>query len=182
MPLAAEKPTTIKPLFATRTAGEVFYSKALWSKAEGRKLSKGLKTTAQTQGLRYEAKVCRAAEKSFRLFMPQLAFQFIAKHDKGLAIPDGIILNESLTAITVVEIKLRHTADGWFQLNNLYYPVVKKAFPQLKVYLLEVTTFADLTAELPGKAELVTSVNDWVNGEKECKSFGVYSWRRGCFL
>lgn len=44
--------------------------------------------------------------------------------------PDGILFRFLDRQITIVEIKLQHTSDAWWQVKHLYYPVLSKAFPE----------------------------------------------------
>ena len=43
--------------------------------------------------------------------------------------PDGLDIDINSGLITIVEFKLSHTANAWWQTRELYEPVVKKLFP-----------------------------------------------------
>jgi hypothetical protein len=54
-----------------------------------------------------------------------------------------------------VEIKYQHTADAWFQLRELYSPVVAQALgPAWRLALLEVVKWFDPAAFFPERIAL----------------------------
>lgn len=135
------------------------------------------KTQAQRAGLRYEAKVIKHLSELLPHFISHLPFIFYSDGVRERCIPDGLAFSEaSYPQLTVIEIKHRHTADAWFQLNNLYLPVVRKAFPRHKLKLLEVCTCFDPDISIPAVVTQVDDLREWVN-EMPTGEFGVYSWR-----
>ena len=63
---------------------------------------------------------------------------------------DGLFAHPLEGLIVVVEIKYQHTPDAWFQLRELYEPVVRKAFgPAWTVALLEVVKWYDPSTFFP---------------------------------
>ena len=48
--------------------------------------------------------------------------------------PDGLLIDIHKGTITIVEIKLKHTPNAWWQLQFKYLPVVKKVFGDTFTY------------------------------------------------
>ena len=64
--------------------------------------------------------------------------------------PDGLDLDVRRGVITVVEFKLQHTSDAWWQLRRLYEPVVRTMFGSGWGYsLLEVVKWFDRDTSFP---------------------------------
>jgi hypothetical protein len=81
--------------------------------------------------------------------------------------PDGLFFNFAAGLITIVEIKLRHTALSWFQLRQLYQPVVSALFPSSlwKVRIVEVVKEYVPEEKTPEKPLLIRSIltSEWRN-------------------
>lgn len=43
--------------------------------------------------------------------------------------PDGLLLDPRKGRITIVEVKYQHTPDAWWQVRQLYQPVLEAMFP-----------------------------------------------------
>lgn len=43
--------------------------------------------------------------------------------------PDAVVLDKELARCTVFEIKLKHTSDAWWQVRQLYIPVLRALLP-----------------------------------------------------
>ena len=67
--------------------------------------------------------------------------------------PDGILVRPKQGLITVVEVKLRHTDHAWFQLHELYYPVLRKVFDSAlwEFRFVEVVRWYDPSIPFPGR-------------------------------
>lgn len=79
--------------------------------------------------------------------------------------PDFIVIDVILGLITVVECKLTHTDDAYYQLNNLYIPVVKKLFPGFEVRGVEVCKNFDRSTRYPVTPNIVSDFKgDWLGG------------------
>jgi hypothetical protein len=76
--------------------------------------------------------------------------------------------------IIVVEMKLQHTAEAWWQLRYLYLPVLTKAFPPSlwKFAVCEVTKWYDPATVFPERVKLKAEVLDTAPDE-----FGVHIWK-----
>lgn len=79
--------------------------------------------------------------------------------------PDFIVIDVILGLITVVECKLTHTEDAYYQLNNLYIPVIKKLFPGFEVRGIEVCKNFERSTRYPVTPAIVnTFKGDWMGG------------------
>jgi hypothetical protein len=105
---------------------------------------------AKAAGIRYERKIQAKMEAEYPLFLAHPCMRFHGRFGSELCIPDGIVISEQRPdLLTIVEIKLRHTSDAWYQLHDLYLPVAKKAFPSHTIQLLEICKFYDPAIKLP---------------------------------
>ncbi len=86
--------------------------------------------------------------------------------------PDGLLIDVAAGRIVIVEMKLSHTADAWWQLKKLYLPVLRVLLPpRYRIGMLEVCKWHDPTIRWPERAEHLQKVNlDWP-GE-----LGIHIW------
>lgn len=65
--------------------------------------------------------------------------------------PDGLLFQPLERILTIVEVKLQHTSDAWWQTNQLYAPVVARVFPpDLWTYnIVEVVKWFDPSVYFP---------------------------------
>ena len=128
------------------------------------------------EGIRYEARV---QEYLLELYPeeyvpgPWLEFQAIGEKKPRYCQPDGLLFQPKQGTLTVVEVKLQHTSDAWWQLRWLYLPVVAGAFPpDLWDYrLVEVTKWYDPATAFPEPVQLCASLGNAAPGR-----FGVHIW------
>lgn len=128
----------------------------------------------RAEGIRYEAKVHRHFEGRFAsgyVANPWFRFGEVGCEKVRWCQPDALLFDFKKGQITLVECKLQHTADAWWQLRWLYLPVVSKAFPGTiwKYGLIEVVKWYDCATAFPEKVKLRADVLDVVPGE-----FGVH--------
>ena len=88
--------------------------------------------------------------------------------------PDGLIFDWSRRVIVIVEIKLRHTPDAFWQVTNLYRPVLEHAFHGRRWHFrqLEVVKWYDPSTYFPCD---VTMVSDPLLTPR--KGMGVHIWK-----
>lgn len=130
-------------------------------------------TAAQAAGIRYERKVFRKFERAFPHFISHLPVLY--RDGKGKLqriIPDGIIFGRLPDRITIMECKLRHSTDAWNQLAHLYLPVLREAFPNYRIKLLEVCRYFDPNVVLPTDYEIVRSLEDFE--ARPISKFGIH--------
>lgn len=83
-------------------------------------------------GERYELKVQRELELRYDwnyVPSPWFYFQEAGKDRPRWCQPDGLLFQPLYETITIVEVKLQHTSDAWWQVKQLYLPVIAAAFP-----------------------------------------------------
>lgn len=110
------------------------------------------RTQSQTNGLRHER---AGAREFFRRFDgqyvhgPWLQFQESMQAPRCCQ-PDGWIVDFLTGFITIVEFKLQHTAQAWWQVRRLYQPVTAKLFgPDWRIKVLEVVRWFDPATQFP---------------------------------
>ena len=83
-------------------------------------------------------------------YVPSPWFSFLVNHDKRCYCqPDAILLKPSGTEVTIIEIKLKHTTQSYFQIENLYRPVLDKFFKYSKIKTATVVRWYDPETEFP---------------------------------
>ena len=80
--------------------------------------------------------------------------------------PDGIIFDFERGIITVVECKLSFTADAWYQLNELYIPVLRVMFPEdlWQIRGVQIYKFAAGGVKYPEYPRVVWRFNNFDGG------------------
>lgn len=160
-------------LYFSRTVGEVSKAVPLWH-VRPVPVRAGSRSAAQAAGIRYEAKVLDYLEETCRGFLAHVPFSFVADNASGRIIPDGIIKSSTKPRLCIVEVKLRHDATGYYQLE-FYKKIISKAFPTIEIVTLEVTKGYDPSVILPETPHFVTSdIQQWVDNGTE--TFGVHIW------
>lgn len=166
----------LSPQFATRSAGRVASAWPNWAACLKRELPIRGRSAAQAAGLRYERKVFRKLEKGFPGFISHLPFTFTSPRGREVAIPDGVIFGTEgpgkPARLTIIEVKLRHTVDAWYQLHQLYLPVVAEAFPGFRIKVLEICKWYDPSVKLPGNFEIVRDLEGYE--VREVSKYGVW--------
>jgi hypothetical protein len=125
----------------------------------------------------YEARAqqfFQQAYEDFYLPSPWLAFRTRAAPHLQYCQPDGLLFLPDKFAIVVVEFKLRHTANAYWQVHNLYIPVLEKIFEGRKWHFrkLEVTRWYDCNEYFP---EDVILVEDPLITPR--RHMGVHIWK-----
>jgi hypothetical protein len=163
------------PVHAKREAGDVQRAELLEFKLKHPNAAKR-RSYAQQLGLRYERKVLvhllETLDKNV-IFQPAFRFRSAGTAFDQFAIPDALYLSPS-NVLTIFEIKLRHTADAWYQLKRLYLPIIQKAYPAIdRINLVEICANYDNSIKLPS----TTIVDDLAAWTAEARpQFGVYLW------
>lgn len=88
--------------------------------------------------------------------------------------PDGILVQPELERITIFECKLKHTDRSYYQLMDLYLPVVSAAFGSgFNYFLVEVCCTYDPAIPYPVKADLLRELLS----QTIPRQIGVYQWK-----
>lgn len=88
--------------------------------------------------------------------------------------PDGLLFDPVGRTIWIIEAKLKHTTDAWWQLRHLYTPVIAAVFPPQiwDIRVCEVVRWYDPAVPFPEKVALVPQVLATQPGQ-----FGVHIWK-----
>lgn len=133
-------------------------------------------TQTQRRGLRYEDKVLSALADTFaNSFVSGPALHFRDKNGFRTLVPDGLFFPHR-NRVVVIEVKLSHTSDAWWQLRKLYEPVLRALFLRESVLLCEVCRNFDPQTPFP---EVFVPVDRLMSFALEAKdgTFGVYPWK-----
>ncbi|TFH47979.1 MAG: hypothetical protein E4H01_07220 [Lysobacterales bacterium] len=99
-------------------------------------------------------------------------FEFVDRTGGRWCQADGLIVWQELKHIRIVEIKYQHTERAWWQLKQLYDPVVRRAFPEYEVTLLEVVHWHDPAVAFPEAYDLVSDCGAHLTMNK----IGTHIW------
>lgn len=113
-------------------------------------------TGAKARGVSYERKVLDKLEilamaRGLEYYRSPW-FEFHDSTGRRWCQPDAILLSED-TAI-IAEVKYQHTADAWFQLWEIYRPVVGTAFPGRTLRCVEIVKWYDPNTYFPQAVDL----------------------------
>lgn len=78
--------------------------------------------------------------------------------------PDHLIIDVKAGVVTVVECKLSHTANAWYQLNDVYAPVIKFLFPGFDVRLIEICKNYERSISYPQVPRIVCDLHKEFKG------------------
>lgn len=98
--------------------------------ARGTRRSSG----AKARGTRYETRVQEDFDTRYGChYLPSPWIYFCEARDGASrwrwCQPDGVLILPLSRLIVVVEIKISHTSDAWWQIRQLYQPVLSALFP-----------------------------------------------------
>jgi len=119
----------------------------------------------KAEGLRYERKVGIYLEEHFEdRYVLGPWFEFTTAYSGSVFLhcqPDFLVFDIRRGTITVGEVKLKHTSDAWFQLRQLYVPVVRHVFgPTWDYRVVEVAKIFDPDTLFPEAYTLIRDIND----------------------
>src|SRR6266567_7435628 len=99
-------------------------------------LPRAHRTDAELRGLKYESRTQdELLERFGPAYIPGPWLSYENETQPGrlrLCQPDGLILDLVRGLVVIVEIKIKHTALAYFQLTNLYLPVVSALFNKVR--------------------------------------------------
>lgn len=151
-PLAARP--AAHPYF-TRKAGELLSAHVAFKQSPPKPRPASI---AARLGLRFEAKCLKRLQAEFGIrFASHICFGFQSLTEGGRSIiPDGLIFSPDYRTVTIVEVKLRHTTDAFFQLHDMYLPIVRRALPGFRVTGLELVLYYDPRLVLPKSKAIIS--------------------------
>jgi hypothetical protein len=122
-------------------------------------------TPSQRGGVRYERKVQQWLLKAIPGYAPSRQFTFQDDLAHRCIIPDGYCLWSE--KVVLFEIKIQHMPEAWWQLDQLYKPVVQEWCGAPHVVLVEVTRTYDPAVPFPCEVRvlrdhpaLLNAIND----------------------
>lgn len=127
------------------------------------------KGVAAKMGLRFEKEVLAQLHKTYSFNLATgvpLSFQEGSSKNgfyqrPSTAIPDGLLLSQDKKSLLIIECKLRHSTDAWFQLNRFYLPILRRAVgDSLILRTLEICRYYDPGVRLPEVKKLVLGVEE----------------------
>lgn len=108
-------------------------------------------TGRRAQGVKYEKRVHEhLAELAGDSYFPSQWFRFSDCGCVRWCQPDALLLDPRRGVATILEVKYQHTPDAWFQLRELYAPVVGAALgPHWQLAMVEVVKWYDPATFFP---------------------------------
>jgi len=124
------------------------------------------------EGIRYEISVHQEFYSRYgNLYLPSQWFLFYdPRGRRRFCQPDGLLFLPSGKLI-VLEIKLSHTLTAYYQILNLYFPVLKTLFPKWTLIPCEVVRWFDPSTLFPVQPKLCA---DPLHAVKD--AFNVHIW------
>ncbi len=132
------------------------------------------RSPARRAGQKYEASMQKRLDKDFGLAYlpgPWLRFLSVGDTKPSYCQPDGLLFLPEEGKLVLVEIKLKHCTEAWWQLKYKYLPVVEAIFPPdlWAIAICEVVKWFDPSTAFPEKVKLTPYVD-----KAPFDSFGVH--------
>ena len=135
-------------------------------------------TPAQAAGLRYEKRWHQFAAEHLGPSYQTFENRQIAFSDEvygwRTCRPDGIALVGNV--LYIFEVKIRHTADAYWQLEKLYKPVLSHFYPSTDKVLIEVTKNLDPSTPFPVDYHLMHGAEFLLGDSFKLDTFNVLLW------
>lgn len=116
------------------------------------------------RGVKYEAAVQKHLRALYGEFYLPGPWIYFCGADGRLRYcqPDGILFDFQRGRIIICEIKLRHTPQAWYQLYEVYKPVLQKMFPGhlWSIRCMEICKWYDVATAFPAPHQLREHVED----------------------
>lgn len=131
-------------------------------------------TGRRLEGIRYERRAQEhLADFYGDRYLPSPWLRFFTGGQWRWCQPDAILIDLEHGRITIVEIKYQHTPDAWWQVRQLYQPVLSAMFPPelWSFEACEVVKWYDPNTLFPEKTVLAQEPG------LEHSSFKVHIWR-----
>jgi len=129
------------------------------------------KSAAQKIGLRYERKVLAELAQEYPVgLLPSQWFKW--EDSSGLHWCQCDALHVALDVLTVFEVKARFTSDAWYQLRQLYEPVVRRAYYMTPARCVVVCRSFDPWTAFPERYNIITALSQIETGV-----LNVLPWR-----
>ena len=174
--LAEEARSVTGKLLATGTISAAYPEYTAWNLEEQRQEKVKLRGS-RAAGLTYERKVegFLGRELPGLLCVKSLPHVYCDSRGWKRCIPDYLLLDFERKRLCVVEVKLRYSGAAGEELERLYAPVLRIAWPGWSIQQLEVCKWYDIEAARPEKIELVRRLQSFVAAE-HVPARGIYVW------
>lgn len=132
-------------------------------------ISRGRSRGRFAVGIRYEREV-QEFLSLYALGRPELEhrqgpwMEFQETSGRRWCQPDALILEERSKRCLIAEVKYQHTSDAWYQLKQLYLPVLRVALPGFTFHLLEIVHWYDPSTAWPERAINVATLDKCFGG------------------
>ena len=172
---------SISPTYFKRTVGEVASAQLNFGQTVNLPRPK---RGAAKLGLRFEKQVLDQLSLRFTDRLATgvpISFQEFPLNGQysrpSTAIPDAFLLSADRKSLCVIEIKLRHSTDAWFQLGRFYLPLMRKILGGSHILKsLEICRYYDPGVKLPARKEVILNMEDVFS--LKSGSHPVYLWER----
>lgn len=131
-------------------------------------------SAAQKAGLLYEDKVQRELTESNSEYIASPTIHFNDDSGARTIIPDGLLNLPG--RVIIVEIKSQHMPEAWWQLDQLYRPVIQQRRPLCPVLCLEICRSYDPAMPFPAEFNLFASLGEAIMSPPAV-TLGVLPWR-----
>lgn len=128
---------------------------------------------AKIVGLKYEQEFLNYLRKTYELCLVRPHIHFRDAGAYRTVIPDAIIWDDH--SYIIIEVKSQHMPEAWWQLNELYIPVLKTHFYHSRIRGLEVCKKYDPQMPWPGHFVIYNDLEDAIGG---VSPLGVLRWRK----
>ncbi len=132
---------------------------------------------AKNLGIKFQKQI----EVALRATLEHVEFQPHFRFENGRGAYESIFPDALIPATdhtTIVEIKLRHSYDGWSQLTRCYLPVVECVYPGRRLRRLEICKNYDPQIKLPEPTDVLgpEELESWL--ESPSRNYGILIWGR----
>lgn len=117
----------------------------------------------RAEGIRYERRVQKyLCDLYGDCYLPGPWLSFYDVGDQRICQPDGILFDLKNGRIILIEIKLRHCEEAYWQLHKLYLPLLRQMFPYSlwDICCLEIVRWYDPAIVWPVKTLLRENILD----------------------
>lgn len=136
-------------------------------------------SAAQAAGLKYEAKVHDYLESVHHSYAASPRLWYTDDAGRRYVVPDGIFPLDGVWRepkfLVLVEIKVRHMPEAWWQLKRLYEPILRVHRPNIPIYCLEVVSSYDPAMPFPCRVNLIRDLKGWLDAPTA--EFTVLEWK-----
>lgn len=157
-------PTTMEPVTSPwRTPPKIQVESARFSSRPGF-IPYNKARGAKARGLRYEASIVKWLDEEFSGSWDTFPGQWLS-YTNSFGVdhycqPDWFAVNFDRWEVLIVEVKLTRVSKAWWQLNELYKPVLKKMFSAFDFACLEIASKV-VPVDVPEKVRVIHRLGDY---------------------